>query len=121
MTGGRKRELDLLRWHAADLFPLEMAWTGTPRSPQMLIETPYRQLISFWHFDPDFSDTNMLVAAASGHGKSMMTGQMLLQAARQATRVRSDVCRDLFNSEISSQARTHRCLPNESRSSQLGR
>jgi type IV secretory pathway VirB4 component len=53
----------------------------------MLIETPYRQLIPFSPFDPDLSDANMLVAAASGHGKSMMTGQMLLQAARQDTRV----------------------------------
>ena len=69
-----KRELDLLSCHAADLLPLEMPWTGTPRSPQILIETPYRQLIPFLPFDPDFSDANMLIAAASGHGKSMMTG-----------------------------------------------
>jgi hypothetical protein len=87
LAGQDKRELDLLSCHAADLLPLEMPWTGTPRSPLMLIETPYRQLIPFSPFDPDLSDANMLVAAASGHGKSMMTGQMLLQAARQDTRV----------------------------------
>jgi type IV secretory pathway VirB4 component len=73
--------------HAADLLPLEMPWSGTPRSPLMLVESPYRQLIPFSPFDPDLSDANMLVAAASGHGKSMMTGQLLLQAARQDIRV----------------------------------
>ena len=87
LAGEDKREIDLLSCHAADLLPLEMPWTGTPRSPLMLIETPYRQLIPFSPFDPDLSDANMLIAAASGHGKSMMTGQMLLQAARQDTRV----------------------------------
>ena len=87
LAGEDKREIDLLSCHAADLLPLEMPWMGTPRSPLMLIETPYRQLIPFSPFDPDLSDANMLVAAASGHGKSMMTGQMLLQAARQDTRV----------------------------------
>jgi hypothetical protein len=87
LAGEDKREIDLLSCHAADLLPLEMPWTGTPRSPLMLIETPYRQLIPFSPFDPDLSDANMLVAAASGHGKSMMTGQMLLQAARQDIRV----------------------------------
>src|SRR5208283_993488 len=87
LAGEDKREIDLLSCHAADLLPLEMPWTGTPRSPLMLIETPYRQLIPFSPFDPDLSDANMLVAAASGHGQSMMTGQMLLQAARQDTRV----------------------------------
>ena len=87
MASDDKRELDLLSCHAADLLPLEMPWTGTPRSPQILIETPYRQLIPFSPFDPDFSDANMLIAGASGHGKSMMTGQLLLQAARQDTRV----------------------------------
>jgi len=82
-----KREIDLLTCHAADLLPLEMPWSGTSRSPLMLIETPYRQLIPFSPFDPDLSDANMLIAAASGHGKSMMTGQLLLQAARQDARV----------------------------------
>src|SRR5208337_712283 len=40
-----KRELDVLTLHAADLLPVEMPWSGTPNSPLMLFETPYRQLI----------------------------------------------------------------------------
>ena len=56
---------------------------GTPRSPLILIETPYRQLLPFSPFDADLSDSNMIVAAATGHGKSMLIGEMLLQAARQ--------------------------------------
>ena len=82
-----KRDIDLLSSHAADLFPIEMPWNGTPQSPLMLVESPYRQLIAFSPFDPNLSDANMLIAAASGHGKSMMTGQLLLQAARQDVRV----------------------------------
>jgi hypothetical protein len=82
-----KRDIDLLSSHAADLFPVEMPWSGTPQSPLMLVESPYRQLIPFSPFDPSLSDANMLIAAASGHGKSMMTGQLLLQAARQDIRV----------------------------------
>jgi hypothetical protein len=87
LAGEDNRDLDLLSSHAADLLPLEIPWSGTPRSPLMLVESPYRQLIPFSPFDPDLSDANMLVAAASGHGKSMMTGQLLLQAARQDIRV----------------------------------
>ena len=78
-----KRDHDLLTTHAADLIPIEMPWEGTPRSPLMLIETPYRQLLPFSPFDPNLSDANMLIAAATGHGKSMLMGQMLLQAARE--------------------------------------
>ena len=78
-----KRDHDLLTTHAADLLPVEMPWEGTPRSPLILIETPYRQLLPFSPFDPDLSDANMIVAAATGHGKSMLIGEMLLQAARE--------------------------------------
>ena len=78
-----RREHDLLTPHAADLLPLEMPWEGTPRSPLMLFASPWRQLLPFSPFDPELSDANILIAAASGHGKSMMTGQMLLQAAKQ--------------------------------------
>jgi hypothetical protein len=78
-----KRDHDLLTTHAADLLPIEMPWEGTPRSPLMLIETPYRQLVPFSPFDPSLSDANMIIAAASGHGKSVLMGHMLLQAARQ--------------------------------------
>jgi hypothetical protein len=78
-----KREHDLLTTHAADLVPIEMPWEGTPRSPLMLIETPYRQLLPFSPFDPNLPDANMMIAAASGHGKSVLMGHMLLQAARE--------------------------------------
>lgn len=78
-----KRDHDLLTTHAADLLPIEMPWEGTPRSPLMLFETPYRQLVPFSPFDPNLSDANMLIAAGTGHGKSMLMGQMLLQAARE--------------------------------------
>jgi hypothetical protein len=43
-----KREKDVLTLHAADLLPVEMPWKGTPNSPLMLFETPYRQLIPFF-------------------------------------------------------------------------
>ena len=82
-----RREHDLLTPHAADLLPLEMPWEGTPRSPLMLFASPWRQLLPFSPFDPELSDANILIAAASGHGKSMMTGQMLLQAAKQDVQV----------------------------------
>ena len=82
-----RREHDLLTPHAADLLPLEMPWEGTPRSPLMLFASPWRQLLPFSPFDPELSDANILIAAASGHGKSMMTGQMLLQAAKQDLQV----------------------------------
>lgn len=83
MMGPDKREHDLLTTHAADLIPIEMPWEGTPRSPLMLIETPYRQLLPFSPFDPSLPDANMMIAAASGHGKSVLMGHMLLQAARE--------------------------------------
>jgi type IV secretory pathway VirB4 component len=53
----------------------------------MLFASPWRQLLPFSPFDPELSDANILIAAASGHGKSMMTGQMLLQAAKQDVQV----------------------------------
>jgi hypothetical protein len=83
MMNPDKREHELLTSHAADLVPIEMPWEGTPRSPLMLIETPYRQLLPFSPFDPNLADANMMIAAASGHGKSVLMGHMLLQAARQ--------------------------------------
>lgn len=83
MMGPDKRDHDLLTTHASDLVPIEMPWNGTPRSPLMLIETPYRQLLPFSPFDANLSDANMILAAASGHGKSVLMGHMLLQAARQ--------------------------------------
>lgn len=82
MADADKRDQDLLTSNAADLLPVEMPWQGTPRSPLLLLETPYRQLIPFSLFDPDLSDANMLVMAKSGGGKTLMVQQFLLMAAR---------------------------------------
>jgi type IV secretion system protein TrbE len=77
-----KRELDVLTLHAADLLPVEMPWSGTPNSPLMLVETPYRQLIPFSLFDPTLGDANQLIMAKSGGGKTFMTQEFLLMMAR---------------------------------------
>jgi hypothetical protein len=77
-----KRDHDLLTSNAADLLPVEMPWRGMPRSPLLLLETPYRQLIPFSPFDPGLSDANMLVMAKTGGGKTVMVQQFLLMAAR---------------------------------------
>ena len=82
-----KREHDLLTPHAADLVPVEMPWAGTPRSPLMLFETPYRQLLPFSPFDPGLENANAIIAATSGTGKSVLMGLMLLTCARQDVRV----------------------------------
>src|SRR5579872_2599347 len=77
-----KRELDVLTLHAADLLPVEMPWTGTPHSPLMLFETPYRQLVPFSPFDPSMGDANLLIMAKTGGGKTFMTQNFLLMMAR---------------------------------------
>lgn len=77
-----KRELDVLTLHAADLVPVEMPWVGTPNSPLMLFETPYRQLIPFSPFDSTLGDANLLIMAKSGGGKTFMTQEFLLMTAR---------------------------------------
>ena len=77
-----KRELDVLTLHAADLLPVEMPWSGTPNSPLMLFETPYRQLIPFSPFDSILGDANLLITAKSGAGKTFMTQGFLLMMAR---------------------------------------
>jgi len=77
-----KRELDVLTLHAADLLPVEMPWGGTPNSPLMLFETPYRQLLPFSLFDPSLGDANQLIMAKSGGGKTFMTQEFLLMMAR---------------------------------------
>jgi type IV secretory pathway VirB4 component len=43
-----KRDQDMLTSNVADLVPVEMPWMGTRRSPLILFETPYRQLIPFF-------------------------------------------------------------------------
>lgn len=77
-----KREHDCLTLHAADLLPVETPWQGTPRSPLVLLETPYRQLIPFSPFDASLSDANMLVIAKSGGGKTFMVQKLLLEMGR---------------------------------------
>jgi type IV secretory pathway VirB4 component len=77
-----KRDQDMLTSNVADLVPVEMPWMGTRRSPLILFETPFRQLIPFSMFDPDLSDANGLLMAKSGGGKTLAAQQMLLMAAR---------------------------------------
>ena len=81
------RDHDLLTPHAADLVPVEMPWAGTTRAPLMIFETPYRQLVPFSPFDASLENANMIVAAASGSGKSVVVGEMLLMCGRQDVQV----------------------------------
>jgi len=82
MGGENRRELDLLTLNAADLLPVEMPWRGTPHSPVMVLETPYRQLLPFSPFDSSLGDANMLIMAKSGGGKTFMAQLFLLMMAR---------------------------------------
>ncbi|HJT68656.1 MAG TPA: hypothetical protein VJ731_00575 [Terriglobales bacterium] len=82
MGSENRRELDLLTLNAADLLPVEVPWRGTPNSPLMLFETPYRQLIPFSPFDSSLGDANMLIMAKSGGGKTFMAQLFLLMMAR---------------------------------------
>lgn len=82
MGAENRRELDLLTLNAADLLPVEMPWKGTPHSPVMVLETPYRQLLPFSPFDSSLGDANMLIMAKSGGGKTFMAQLFLLMMAR---------------------------------------
>src|ERR1700744_5802041 len=82
-----RRELDLLTPHGADLLPLELPWSGTSRSPLMLFESPYRQLLPFSPFDPALENANAIIAATSGAGKSGLVGKMLVTCARRDAQV----------------------------------
>ena len=82
-----RRDHDLLTPHAADLLALELPWAGTVRSPLMAFETPYRQLLPFSHFDPSLENANVLLAGASGSGKTVATNMMLIMAARENVQV----------------------------------
>lgn len=82
MGGENRRELDVLTLNAADLMPVETPWHGTPHSPLMLFETPYRQLVPFSPFDATLGDANMLLMAKSGGGKTFMAQLFLLMMAR---------------------------------------
>ena len=82
-----KREIEVLTLHAADLLPVEMPWQGHPRSPLMMFETPYRQLIPFSPFDSSLADANLLIIAKSGGGKTFLAQLMLLMVARANARI----------------------------------
>jgi type IV secretory pathway VirB4 component len=82
MARENKRELSCLTLHGADLLPIETPWQGTPQSPLILLETPYRQLIPFSPYDPSMGDANMLFMAKSGGGKTFMAQMFLLMMAR---------------------------------------
>lgn len=77
-----KRDLSCLTLHGADLLPIETPWQGTPQSPLILLDTPYRQLIPFSPYDPSMGDANMLFLAKSGGGKTFMAQMFLLMMAR---------------------------------------
>ena len=77
-----KRDSSCLTLHAADLLPIETPWVGTPQSPLLLLDTPYRQLIPFSPYDPAMGDANMLFMAKSGGGKTFMAQMFLLMMAR---------------------------------------
>ena len=87
MADKDKRDLDLLTSHVADLLPVELPWAGTEKYPLMIFDTPYRQCFPFSPFDPNIENANMLVAATSGTGKSVLIGKMLLTTARQGVKV----------------------------------
>ncbi|GGG87234.1 TraG/VirB4 family ATPase [Edaphobacter dinghuensis] len=82
MAEADKRDQDVLTPNAADLVPLEMPWRGTRRSPLILFETPYRQLIPYSMFDPELPDANGVLMATTGGGKTLLAQQLLLMAAR---------------------------------------
>jgi len=82
LTEENKREHDCLTLHAADLLPVEMPWQGTPQSPLVLLETPYRQLVPFSPFDSGLSDANLLLMAKSGGGKTFLAQKTLLEMGR---------------------------------------
>jgi type IV secretory pathway VirB4 component len=82
MAEENKREHDCFTLHAADLLMLEVPWQGTPQSPLILLETPYRALVPFSPFDPSLSDANVLITAKSGGGKTFMVQLFLTMMAR---------------------------------------
>src|SRR6516225_1267274 len=82
MAQENKREHDCFTLHAADLLMIETSWQGTPQSPLILLETPYRSLVPFSPFDPSLSDANVLITAKSGGGKTFMTQLFLTMMAR---------------------------------------
>jgi len=81
MAEETKREQECLTLHAADLLPVEGPWQGL-NYPVILLETPSRQMVPFSPFDPTLGDTNMLIMAKSGGGKTFMAQLLLLMLGR---------------------------------------
>ena len=77
-----RRELECSSKAAANFLPLEGPWEGMERTPLVLLETPMQQLIGFDMFNPGLGNYNMIIVAASGHGKSFLSQSLLLMAAR---------------------------------------
>jgi hypothetical protein len=77
-----KREHTMLSKNAADFLPVEMPWGGTQKTPLALFETPYNQAFPFSPFDPIFANSNGIICAGSGTGKSVLTGKLLLTFLR---------------------------------------
>ena len=77
MAEETKREQECLTLHAADLLPVEVPWQGL-NYPVILLETPSRQMVPFSPFDPSLGDSNMLIMAKSGGGKTFMAQLLLL-------------------------------------------
>jgi type IV secretory pathway VirB4 component len=81
MSEPNRREHVCLTLHAADFAPMEMPWSGT-ESAQILVEDPWRSLVPFSVFDNSFSNSNMLLMAKSGGGKSFAVQTLLGMLAR---------------------------------------
>ncbi|MBV9081054.1 MAG: hypothetical protein JOZ62_00140 [Acidobacteriaceae bacterium] len=82
MAEANKREHDCFTLHGADLLMVETPWQGTPESPLILLETPYRALVPFSPFDASLGDANVLITAKSGGGKTFMAQLFLTMMAR---------------------------------------
>jgi hypothetical protein len=76
------RENECLALHAADLLPTEIPWRGTVRTPAFLFETREKLLLPYSPFDPSPENSNMLVIATSGAGKTFVVMQMLISLSR---------------------------------------
>ena len=87
MAEPNRREHDCLTLNGSDLMPLEAPWRGTTRSPLILVESPFRQLIPFSMFDPGLGDSNLLIMAKSGALQNLLAQQFLLMAARSNPRI----------------------------------
>ncbi|MGA8594038.1 MAG: hypothetical protein WB676_04780 [Bryobacteraceae bacterium] len=82
MSERNYRENECLTLHAADLLPTEIPWRGTVQTPAFLFETREKFLLPYSPFDPTLENSNMLVIATSGGGKTFVVMQMLISLSR---------------------------------------